>query len=159
MTGKIGILGAAVFIVLVTAAIANGMLNQGYVAPQPSQPIIGISGSVIQAPAQGNNNGNILVPDTGERRVVKLGYSNYAFFFPESGSDTITLKAGQPVRLEAMLEGENKLVGCMKSIRTQWGTKVFRPGDITFDFTPEQAGTIPFTCGMGMGAGVFQVTN
>ncbi len=167
MATKTGFLAVFVFVTLIVASLANGMLNKYYVPPEPSAPSIGQTSQAPfldknygqTQPAQNNGNAQLQPQIPSDKRVVKLGYSNYAFFFPESGSDTIKLKAGQPVNIEGILEGPERLVGCMKSIRTPWGTKVFKPGDSSFEFTPVEEGKVTFTCGMGMDVGFFEIVN
>ena len=163
MASKIGVIGIVIFVAILFGAMANVTFNKAYVPPEPSKPIIGkvsqialLQKSSQKQPVQVQQPAPV---KAGEKRTVKMGEKNFAFYFPESGSDTITLKLGQPVRLEGMLDGPEKLVGCMKSVKTPWGLKVFKPGDTAFEFTPDRTGTIAFTCGMGMGVGVFNIVN
>ena len=151
MTTKIGLFGVAVFVALIAAAFGSMAFNVNF-----SQPITG------QITQSADKNYDELPADYAKPlsvRTVEIGYRDYAFYFPESGSDTIRLNAGEPVKLVGLLEGPDKLVGCMKSVRTPWGLKVFTPGDNTLEFTPQNAETVVFTCGMGMGAGMFEIIN
>lgn len=117
---------------------------QPFARPANSQPTVPSAPSPQPVPS-------------GAERTIQLGVKNYGYYFPESGSGTITVKKGQKIKFEGILEGPEKLVGCMKSIRTPWGTKVFKPGDNTFSFTADRDGLVPFTCGMGMAAGTINI--
>lgn len=143
----IGMAGIFVMGVLIVVAATSAVLNPQY--RQPAGP--DTTGQISNA----NQNNQ----QAGDVRTIQIGYRNYNYYFPDSGSDTITLKAGEPVRLEAILDGQDKLVGCTKAIRTQWGSKVFKAGDSSLEFTPQQAGTVPFSCSMGMATGTFKVVS
>ncbi|MBI4182164.1 MAG: hypothetical protein HY520_04330 [Candidatus Aenigmarchaeota archaeon] len=106
----------------------------------------------------------------GEAQRYQLGYKDYAFFFPTTGSDTLTVQQGKPVELEVILSGPNAVVGCMSSQKFPASLRmdnptyadrnlfVAKPGVNVIRFTPREAGTFRFTCGMGMGVGQITVT-
>ena len=156
---------AVIMTVIVSASLLNSAVGfyqppekiEGYlIGKTAAQPAKGPSPQV-QAGPQPNPQPAPQQPAAGS--TVKLAYKNYAYYFPDSGSDTITVKKGQKVTFEGVLSGQEALVGCMKSIRTPWGTKVFRPGDSLFSFTPQKEGRFGFSCGMGMGTGSVIVQN
>lgn len=70
--------------------------------------------------------------------------------------NTLTIKKGIPVKW--VVEGED-VYGCQGSLLSpKIGVqKVLVPGDNIFEFTPTESGVIPFSCGMGMFRGQFQV--
>ncbi len=69
---------------------------------------------------------------------------------------TLTVKAGQKVRW--IVDGTNAQ-GCAQSMYSpQLGINtMLKRGDNVFEFTPSEAGTIKFSCSMGMSRGQFQV--
>lgn len=137
-------------------------LGMGFVLAVLGMAALGVAGypvSLSAPPATGRVIEPLPAPPQGEVQRFSLGYRNYEYYFLATGSDTVTVKKGQPVQFEAVLSGPDQLVGCMKSIRTPWGSKVFRPGDTTFSFTPQETGLKGFSCGMGMGRGSINVVS
>ena len=71
----------------------------------------------------------------------------------------ITVRAGVPVRWTIHAE-QNSINGCNYRfyIRDYGIDHAFEPGENIIEFIPEEAGTIPYTCWMGMIRGTIQVT-
>jgi len=67
-----------------------------------------------------------------------------------------TIKKGLPVKW--LINGEN-VYGCQASfvVPSLGIQKTFQPGENVIEFTPKEAGTINFSCGMGMYRGSFEV--
>ena len=90
------------------------------------------------------------------RDGVQLVYSTL-----EAGSyPDITVQAGLPVRWTISAE-EKSINGCNATMVIP-GLDLslsFRPGENVLDFTPEAAGTIPYSCWMGMIRGTIRVTD
>ncbi|MBI4021360.1 MAG: hypothetical protein HY369_03890 [Candidatus Aenigmarchaeota archaeon] len=124
---------------------------------------VAVSGNAVSQPAEP------LPTAAGNAQRYQLGYKNYAFYFPSTGTDTLTVKKGQPVELEAVLAGPDALVGCMVSQKFPAELKIENPtqpernlfiarqGSNVLRFTPAKEGTFTFTCGMGMGVGQIRV--
>ena len=68
-----------------------------------------------------------------------------------NGYDSITVKAGIPVRWNLKVP-EGVLTGCNNAIVIpEYGIeKTLQAGDNIIEFTPEEPGTVQFTCWMGM---------
>ncbi len=100
-----------------------------------------------------NTSSEVVDTDTGKKiQVVKMTV-DYAFAPTE-----FTIKKGIPVRWE--IDGVN-ISGCSSEVvipklRMQ---KKLSKGLNVIEFTPEEEGTIPFSCGMGMLTGKFTVVN
>ena len=126
-------------------------------AIQATQP------AIIQQPQQQNQPPDPNNQPAGSSQPIQLGLKNYVYYFPSTDSDTLTVKKGQPVKLELLLEGSLGLKGCTKAVKMppQLGgqLKVARPGDNTLEFTPKTEGSFKFTCGMGMSVGGINVVN
>ncbi len=93
-----------------------------------------------------NNNVNSV---SGEVQNVVLSYKNYNYY-----PNTITVKAGQPVRISL----DNSVSGCYRgfTIRQLGIAKNLRTPSDYVEFTP-QKGTYRFACSMGMGTGTLIV--
>ena len=70
--------------------------------------------------------------------------------------DTFTLKKGVPVKW--VIDGQ-QITGCNKAIQVPKLNMQFdiKKGQQTIEFTPTEAGTIPWSCWMGMIDGKFIV--
>ncbi len=146
MQRVLGIGGPAVIIAVLAIAFA-GMLG-GSATPTAVQ-----TGNVVNSPPS----------SAGPVKTVQLGLKDFAFYFPETASDLLTVKPGEAIRFEMLLDGPNQLTGCMKSVKmpAQFGgaLKVAKPGDNYLQFTaPQTTGDYSFTCGMGMGVGRIRVS-
>ena len=90
-------------------------------------------------------------------QTIQLGYKNYAYYFPSTGSDTLTIKKDQPVKLELLLNGASPLAGCTKAVKMppELGgqLKIAKAGDNILEFTPTKTGNFGFACAMGMARG------
>ncbi len=81
-----------------------------------------------------------------EMKIIGLEY------YPKN----ITVKAGVPVVWKI---DSSKAIGCGASLSVpSLNILEFLSGEKTIEFTPENVGTIPFTCSMGMTSGSFNVT-
>ncbi|MFA5828446.1 MAG: cupredoxin domain-containing protein [Candidatus Shapirobacteria bacterium] len=84
----------------------------------------------------------------GPVQVVKATYGPPFGFVPIQ----MTVKAGQPVRLEVEATEDGR--GCMGSItipRLNNQIQSFKKGQVNvFEFTPQTPGTYPVTCAMGI---------
>ena len=87
-------------------------------------------------------NGQAVIQDGVQYVHSDLDYRSYP---------TITVQAGIPVRWTLTAE-EGKLNGCNNEIVIPaYGMSIpLHVGDNVIEFTPEQSGTIPYTCWMGM---------
>ncbi len=85
-------------------------------------------------------------------QVVKMKVDAYEGYVPEN----ITIEAGKPVRWE--VDG-TKASGCANVLvsRKLGIQKALKPGINIIEFTPKEAGTIAFSCSMGMYRGSFTV--
>lgn len=102
-----------------------------------------------------NDDGNInneYLDDSvsGDAQNVVLGFKNYNYY-----PNTITVKAGQPVRISL----DSSVSGCYRSftIRDFGISKNLRTPNDYVEFTPTKKGTYRFSCSMGMGTGTLVV--
>ena len=88
----------------------------------------------------------------GPVQEVRMSVEGYQY-----SPQQLTIKAGQPVRF--IVDGTNAS-GCARSfvIPSLGVSRQLAPGENVFEFTPDKAGTIPFSCAMGMVRGQFIVT-
>lgn len=121
---------ASILLSLVLAA-ALALAGCGKAAAQPA-------GS---APAKGYTNPATLEGDI-QTITTKFGARSYA---------PITVQAGVPVRWIIQLD-EKDLNGCNNEMQIpEYGiTQPLQAGDTVVEFTPTEAGTIPYSCWMGM---------
>ena len=91
------------------------------------------------------------IPDDLDEQIAKMDVI-YGTYQPKN----LVVKAGIPVRWE--INGVD-INGCSRDIiiPSLGIKKVLRKGMNTLTFTPQKAGTIPFSCGMGMIRGSFTV--
>ncbi len=142
------ILKASAFIVIILGLI---MLNRGLSLTGSGYDFNSLA-SKISLPAganQINSGGNIILKDGYQEirmDVLRSGWSPNKF----------VLKKGVPVKW--IINGK-ELTGCNNAIQVpKLGLKFnLKPGIQTFEFTPNEEGTIPFSCWMGMIPGVFVV--
>lgn len=92
-------------------------------------------------------------PDASGLQVIKMDVTNQGF-----KPDHFTLKQGVPVRW-VIDAHKSKLATCQsKLIVAKLGLALdIHEGVQTFEFTPTEAGMIPWNCGMGMLTGYFNV--
>lgn len=88
-----------------------------------------------------------------EEQIINMTVA-YGTYSPKR----LTIKKGIPVRWQ--IDGQD-ISGCASTIvAPSLGiSKTLVPGMNVIQFTPQHAGTIPFSCGMGMIRGSFTVTN
>jgi sulfite exporter TauE/SafE/copper chaperone CopZ len=93
----------------------------------------------------------VVVTPAGDVQVVRITQKGNGYFPAQ-----VTVKKGQPVKL---IVDSQESYSCAASllipkegIRTR-----LNPGENVFEFTPDQAGDIPFSCSMGMYRGVINV--
>lgn len=69
---------------------------------------------------------------------------------------TLTVKKGQPVKL--IVDSQDSYTCAVSFILPKEGIrKTLQPGENVFEFTPDKAGPLPFSCSMGMYRGVINV--
>lgn len=86
-------------------------------------------------------------------QVVRITQKGNGYFPAQ-----VNVKKGKPVRL--IVDSQESYSCAVSFVIPKLGVrKILKPGENIFDFTPEQAGTIPFSCSMGMYRGVITVTN
>ena len=93
------------------------------------------------------------VPSNLKEQVVRM-IVQYGTYQPKN----LVVRAGIPVRWE--IDGKD-IEGCVRDLvmPTYGIRKRLAPGTNIIAFTPKAAGTIPFSCGMGMIRGSFTVVN
>lgn len=93
------------------------------------------------------------VPDANAKeQIVRMTVANGTY-----SPRNLRVRKGVPIRWE--IDGQD-VSGCANSIvvPTYRISKILSPGQNIITFTPTTAGTIPFSCGMGMIRGSFTVT-
>ncbi len=104
-------------------------------------------GSDQKNPSDGTAN----VAGSKEAQVVRVTQKSDGYF-----PNQITVKKGQPVKL--IVDSEESYSCAASLVIPKAGIrKVLKPGENVFEFTPNQAGQIPFSCSMGMYRGVIEV--
>jgi plastocyanin domain-containing protein len=104
---------------------------------------VDVSSPIAKASAQGTGSTGVAVLEDGVQTVTtKLSSGRY---------QPITVQKGVPVKW-TIKAGENDLNGCNSSIIIPKLDKQVDlvPGDNVIEFTPEESGTIPYSCWMGM---------
>lgn len=116
-------------------------------------PGFNLVGATVALPSVEDSTGNDPVTVVGDKQIIDLKVDGLDYF-----PDKFTLKKGIPV--EWNIDGRDAQ-GCAGIISVpKLGITERLPKDSikTITFTPEQAGKITFTCGMGMaGPGTFEV--
>lgn len=84
-------------------------------------------------------------------QIVRMAVVGYKY-----EPETITVKAGQPVR---WIVDATQATGCAQSlVMRKYGINaVLQGSNNVFEFTPTQTGTVSFSCSMNMVRGQFQV--
>lgn len=113
----------------------------------------GIALAGIRFPVNGVNNVTSLtsaIDSATNEQIVKMTVTDSGY-----QPNQLVVRAGVPVRWEI----NNQANGCARSlVASSLGiNSVLAPGSNVFRFTPSQAGTIPFSCSMGMYRGEFVV--
>lgn len=93
----------------------------------------------------------VAVTSTGDVQVVRIIQKGNGYFPAQ-----VTVKKGQPVKL---IVDSQESYSCAASllIPKEGIRKTLKPGENVFEFTPDTAGDIPFSCSMGMYRGVINV--
>lgn len=86
-----------------------------------------------------------------DAQVVRITQKRDGYFPPQ-----VSVKRGIPVRL-IIDSQESYSCAVSLSIPKIGVRKILKPGENVFEFTPDQAGDIPFSCSMGMYRGVINV--
>ncbi|MFA6215424.1 MAG: sulfite exporter TauE/SafE family protein [Patescibacteria group bacterium] len=139
---KIMKISAVVVGVLALVMINRGLTNFG----------LGVSFDQGATINQNQVNSNINISNNGNSQLVKMDLT-YAGYQP----NVLYVKKGIPVRWVINVK---QLSGCTSSIILQGGYNISRRlqmGENIIEFTPTQAGEIPFSCGMQMVWGKFIV--
>jgi plastocyanin len=89
--------------------------------------------------------------DAKQYQTIRMNVTSYGW-----QPDTFVLKKGIPVRW--IIDGQ-QITSCNSAIQVpQYNMKFnIRKGTQTIEFTPNEAGTVPFSCWMGMIPGTFIV--
>ena len=121
--------GGAMLVVFGLVAASNGATLLGINVSMPSQ-----HGSDEVIAATGS--------DGVQRVTIEVDYGSY---------QNVRLKAGVPAKLTFHVP-EDKLIGCNSSLTIPaFGIRAdLSTGDTVVSFTPDQAGTYPYACWMGM---------
>jgi plastocyanin domain-containing protein len=125
--------------------VLNGLTAMGYAV---KLPVSAVGGQVSGAAADPN------VSIEGGTQVIRMRLSADPFYLP---SDTYTVKAGLPVRMEISGIG----TGCRSSFQIpRLGVRgpLNKPVNI-FEFTPKKPGDYVFSCSMGMFPGALKVVS
>ncbi|MDP3957578.1 MAG: sulfite exporter TauE/SafE family protein [bacterium] len=84
-------------------------------------------------------------------QVIRIAQKGNGYF-----PSTLTVKKGQPVKL--IVDSQESYTCAVSFMMPKAGIrKTLVPGENVFEFTPDKAGTIPFSCSMGMYRGVINV--
>lgn len=123
--------GGAALVLFGLVAVGNGLALAGVATPWSG--VVGLQGAVVVATADA---------DGVQRATLVVDYGSY---------QDVQVKAGMPVGLtfhvpEGVLNGCNASLG----IPAFGVTADLAEGDTTVAFTPEEAGTYPYSCWMGM---------
>jgi sulfite exporter TauE/SafE/copper chaperone CopZ len=139
--GKIMKVSAIVVMVLGLVTLNRGLLLSGYGLPLPSFNLL--------SSTQGKNPATGLVTAAGNYQEINMKVDRYGW-----NPDTFVVKKGVPVKWNIYVE---KLTYCFQGIRVpKYGLSYdfTKEGEtVTLEFTPNEVGTIPFTCWMGMARG------
>lgn len=89
--------------------------------------------------------------ETADIQVIEMTQKSFGY-----SPKTFTVKKGKPVRWVIDSQDQNS---CASSIvLAKYGiNEVLKPGKNVFEFTPDQVGTLRFSCSMGMYTGTIQV--
>ena len=113
--------------------------------------LIAISGYALLGQGSANISASGNSADSGSNfQKVVLSMQDYNYY-----PNTITVKAGQPVRIYL----DSSVQGCYRgfTIRSFGIAKYLATPDDYVEFTPTQKGTFQFACSMGMGRGTLVV--
>jgi copper ion binding protein len=140
-----------ILIAVVMFANAGGLFGWNAIAsaggPDADQPFVAAEG-------QRNDPAQSSAPNTaGDYAVaqIKDGVQVVEAVLETSGYPSVIVEKGIPVRYNLKAEEAN-INGCNGAIVIPKFDiqKKLEPGDNIFEFTPEESGTIPYTCWMGM---------
>jgi len=141
--GKILKISAVVVMVLGLVTLNRGLALSGYALPNPN--LLGSNKTSTTG----------LVTATGDLQEINMKVDRYGW-----NPDTFIVKRGIPVKWNIYIE---TITSCISGIRVpKYGISrdFTREGEtITIEFTPNEEGTILFTCPMGMVSGKFIVKN
>jgi plastocyanin domain-containing protein len=96
---------------------------------------------------------NDSVVESGESQIVRITQSAYGY-----SPNVVTIKKGKPVKL---IVNSTSAFSCASSlVIPSYGIgENLQAGENIIEFTPTEAGEIPFSCSMGMYRGKFIVTD
>lgn len=138
----------ALVVVMGLVNLQNGLTLAGYPLSLPTIT----PATVAQTDSTKSKSADLAPTDKDGVQVIKMAVNGG--YTP----DNFTIKAGVPVRWE--VDGTNAL-GCDKILvsRELGIQKLLDKGTNIFNFTPKSAGTIQFSCSMGMYRGSFTVVD
>jgi plastocyanin domain-containing protein len=108
--------------------------------------IVGAGYFMVQGSSDKGVTGNVVAASGGDALEITLGMKG-----PNYYPDTISAKAGQPVRVNL----DDTVYGCFRDFTIRdLGVRKYLANDNDFvEFVAEKPGTYTFACSMGMGFG------
>lgn len=108
--------------------------------------LVAVIGMISIFVLKNGNAGNADEGSTTKAQDIVLSFKNYNYY-----PNTITVRAGQPVRISL----DSSVTGCYRAftIRDFGISKHLQTPQDFIEFTPQQKGTFRFSCSMGMGTG------
>jgi len=139
--GKIMKISAVVVMVLGLVTLSRGLALSGYALPNPN--FLGSNKTSTTG----------LVTATDDLQEINMKVDQYGW-----NPDTFIVKKGIPVKLNIYIEKINSCISGIRVPKYAISRDFTKEGDtITIEFTPNEEGTILFTCPMGMVSGEFIV--
>jgi sulfite exporter TauE/SafE len=145
--GKVLKISAVIVMALGVITLNRGLLLSGYALPVPSMNLLGQTKlpSVSAASASSGD---------GKFQVINMTADN------GWSPDTFTVSKGVPVRMNIFVKDITSCVGGIRIPKYGISRDFTQKGQmITLEFTPTEAGTVIFTCPMGMVSGRIIVEN
>jgi sulfite exporter TauE/SafE/copper chaperone CopZ len=106
----------------------------------------------LGGPVSGNNVARTGTP-AKDAQVIRITQKANGYF-----PSTLSVKRGQPVRL--IVDSQDSYTCAASLLLPKMGIRQsLKPGENVFEFTPETAGPLPFSCSMGMYRGVINVVD
>ena len=89
--------------------------------------------------------------DSANVQVIEMTQKSFGYF-----PKTFTVKKGRPVRW--IIDSQDQYSCASSIVLAKYGiNETLKPGKNVFEFTPKQAGTLNFSCSMGMYTGTIKV--